>query len=82
MFSLKSHEESSNKPMNEHMKKVFVNLNSEDPSQIMTTVMELSSELSMAQESTISPQILEQLVSPLIQCMGMDIIPDIVCNIF
>ena len=69
-------------PMNDHMKSVFVSLNSGDPSIIMTTVIELSSELSMAQETTISPQILEQLVGPLIQCMSMDLTPDIVCNCY
>jgi hypothetical protein len=64
------------------MKAVFENLNSGDPSRIVTTVMELSTELSMAQESTIPSQVLDKLVLPLIKCLNMEAIPDIVCTFF
>ncbi len=47
-----------------------------DESSVMQVVIELSSELSMAQETTISPQTLDQLVAPLVQCLGTQHSPD------
>jgi len=64
------------------MKAVLENLNSGDPSCIISTVMGLSTELSMAQESTIPSQVLDRLVLPLIKCLSMQAIPDIVCTFF
>ena len=44
----------------------------------MQTVIELSSELSMAQDTTISQRFLDQLVVPLIHCLDMTPFPDII----
>ena len=47
--------------------------------EIMPIVIELSTELSMAQEATIPPNILEELAAPLVYCLKIDSSPDIVC---
>ena len=47
--------------------------------EIMPIVIELSTELSMAQEATIPPNVLEELAAPLVYCLKIDSSPDIVC---
>jgi len=64
--------------MEGHIKNVMDAFNSGDPSQIMSVVIELSGELSMAQETTIPPHFIDQLVAPLVQCLKMDGSPDII----
>lgn len=63
--------------MPEKFKQVLEHLNSGDEVRIMQAVMDLSTELSMMQETAISQHTLEQFVPPLINCLKMVAFPDI-----
>jgi len=62
-----------------HVKELSTAIASGDASKISSTLMKLSSELSMMQDSSIPSYSLDQLVSPLIKCAGMDAAPDVIC---
>ena len=64
--------------MPENYKQLLDHLQSGDEIRIMQAVMDLSSELNMAQETAISQQTLEQFVQPLLNCLKMTSLPDII----
>ena len=57
------------------MKNLLEEIKSGDPSRIMTGVMNLSSELSIAQENSSSNYTYEMLIPPLIECLKMQNYP-------
>lgn len=69
-------------PMPENYKQLLEHIKSGDEIQIMQAVMDLSTELSMAQETAISQQTLEQFIQPLLNCLKMASMPDIIRILF
>ena len=69
-------------PMSEKFQALLNQLKSGDEVIIMQGVIDLATELSMAQDTAISQQVLEQFLPPLIDCLKMNAFPEIVCNSF
>lgn len=63
-----------------HIKELLAAIESDDVSKISAAAMQLSSELSMLQDSSIPSFVLDQLVSPLLRCVSMNHSPDVVCS--
>ena len=68
--------------MRERYKQLLEGLKSGEEARMMQAVIDLSSELSMAQDSAISPHTLEQFVQPLVEALKKDAFPDIVRTLF
>jgi hypothetical protein len=65
-------------PTPDRLQQLMGNLQSGDESLMTQAVMELASELSMAQDTTMSQRYLEQLVGPLVQCLDAVAFPNII----
>lgn len=63
------------------MKQILAWLKSKDEGNILQAVIELSSELSMLQDSSVTQMYLDQLVPPLIECLKKEDFPDVVRRI-
>ena len=55
-------------------------LKSGDEVKIMQGVIDLSTELSVIQDSALSQSVLEQFIPPLLDCLNMSAFPEIVCT--
>jgi len=64
--------------VNGKFKVLLDQLKSKDEVKITQGVIELASELSMAQDSALSQSVLEQFIPPLIDCLKMNAFPEIV----
>ena len=64
-------------PTAERLQQLLKGLQSGDNSLMTQALMELASELSMTQDSTMSQRVLDQLVGPLLQCLDVTGFPNI-----
>jgi len=61
------------------MKQLLEEIKSGDDVRIMDAVIKLSSELSLAQDNSISQYNSEQFIPPLVECLNKHALPEIVC---
>ena len=66
----------------QRFKKLLDELKSNDPVRIMQGVIELSQELSMAQENTLHHFQADAFIPQLVECLKQDAMPDTICKRF